>query len=57
MKSKEHDEKLENDDKKNEGRINECFRRLEDKVDLSIESFNKSINSFFADSNKQVTAI
>jgi hypothetical protein len=37
--------------------IDESFRRLEDKITSNLETFNKTINSYFTQTNEKVSDI
>lgn len=57
MKTLENEEKIQFDDSKNEKLINDSFKRLEDRLQASIQSFGKTINNYFNQSNKKSSLI
>ncbi len=57
MKTLENQEKIQFDDSKNEKLINDSFKRLEDRLQASIQSFGKTINNYFNESNKKSSSI
>lgn len=56
-KSLTHDEKIGSDNKRNEKMIDESFRRLEDKIGSGLDSFGKTINTYFTQTNEKVSEL
>jgi hypothetical protein len=54
-KSLSHDERIGSDSRRNEKLIDESFRRLEDKITSNMETFNKTINAYFTQTNAKVS--
>lgn len=57
MKTLENQERIQYDDSKNEKLINDSFKRLEDRLQASIQSFGKTINNYFNEANKKSSSI
>lgn len=56
-KSLDFEEKIGSDNKRNEKMIDDSFRRLDDKITSNLETFNKTINGYFTQSNEKVSEL
>jgi Mg2+ and Co2+ transporter CorA len=53
-KSEDHEQRIGADGKRYEKLVDDSFRRLEDKLNSHIDSFTKTINGYFTQTNQKV---
>ena len=56
-RSEKHEHRLNNDNSRHEKLIEESFRRLEDKLNSGTDSFTKTINTYFTETNQKVAGL
>lgn len=56
-KSQEHHEKIHGDDHRHQKNIDDSFRRLDEKITLSLDSMTKNINLYFTETNKKLSSL